>query len=38
MAFGLICGIAGQALAGPVCGLLATVVGVLLLIAPPPRR
>jgi hypothetical protein len=33
VAFGLVCGIVGQALAGPRCALAATVVGVVVLIA-----
>jgi hypothetical protein len=36
--FGLACALVGQALAGPACALVATVVGVLLLLRPPPRR
>jgi hypothetical protein len=30
--FGLVCGIVGQALAGPRCALVATVVGVVLIV------
>lgn len=37
VAFGLCCGIIGQALAGPGAALAITVVGVLLLIASPRR-
>jgi hypothetical protein len=37
VAFGLCCALAGQALAGPGCALVATVVGVLLLLGSPRR-
>jgi hypothetical protein len=37
MAFGLLCAVAGQALAGPKGALVATVVGVVLLVRRPTR-
>ncbi len=38
MMFGLICALAGQALAGPGCALVATLLGVFLLVAPGRRN
>lgn len=32
--FGFVCSLVGAALGGPVCGLCATVVGVILILAP----
>jgi hypothetical protein len=32
VAFGLCCALAGEALAGPACALVATIVGVILLL------